>query len=192
MTQPEVEAIVIGGSAGAVEALSAILPVLPADYPWPIMVVVHLPPQHKSLLAGLLQNKSRVRIREAEDKEPILAGTVYFAPPDYHLLVEADARLSLSADEPVNYSRPSIDVLFESAADVFAEHLVGVVLTGANSDGASGLQSIVRGGGTAIVQRPESSYASTMPGAALSACPTAMILTVDEIARYLVQLAEER
>ena len=184
-------AVVIGGSAGSVEALSVVLPVLPQDFPLPIMIVVHLPAYRKSLLADLFQSKCHVRVLEADDKEPICAGAAYFAPPDYHLLVEADARLSLSSDEPVRYSRPSIDVLFESASDVYADGLVGVVLTGANSDGANGLRVIGEAGGIAIAQRPDSSYASTMPQAAIDACPTALCLNLDEIASYLLKLADE-
>ena len=110
------EAVVIGASAGAVDALSVLLPALPADYPLAVAVVVHLPPDRKSVMAELFQTKCRVRVKEAEDKEPFAPGTVYFAPPDYHLLVEPDRRLSLSSEESVLYSRPSIDVLFESAA----------------------------------------------------------------------------
>ena len=109
-------AVVIGASAGAVEALSVILPALPAGYPVPVAVVVHLPPDRPSIMAELFAARCRVAVREAEDKEPLVPGTVYFAPPDYHLLVEAAGHLSLSSEEPVRFSRPSIDVLFESAA----------------------------------------------------------------------------
>ena len=138
------EAVVIGASAGALEALSSLLPALPSDYRLPILIVVHLPPDKTSLLAELLRARCAIRVREAEDKEPIEPGVVYFAPPDYHLLVEQDRRLSLSDDEPVLFSRPSIDVLFESAADAYGGGLIGVVLTGANSDGANGPQGCGR------------------------------------------------
>ncbi|MEP7153367.1 MAG: chemotaxis protein CheB, partial [Nitrospira sp.] len=117
----DTEAIVIGGSAGAVLALSHLLPSLPPDYPVPILVAVHIPAEKHSSIAQLFQSTSRLTVKEAEDKEPILSGTVYFAPPDYHLLVEHDRHLSLSSDELVNYSRPSIDVLFESAADAYRD-----------------------------------------------------------------------
>ena len=132
------EAIVIGASAGALEALSVILPALPATFDLPIFVVVHVPPDKKSILAELFDAKCKVKVREAEDKEPIAGGTVYFATADYHLLVEADKTLSLSNDEPVLYSRPSIDVLFESAADAYGPGLIALMLTGANQDGAQG------------------------------------------------------
>lgn len=185
MIRPPAEAIVIGASAGAFEALSALLPGLAADYPLPIMIVVHLPPDKTSLLAELFRARCKIHVREAEDKEPIEPGVAYFAPPDYHLLVETDRRLSLSGEEPVLYSRPSIDVLFESAADAYGGSLIGVLLTGANSDGANGLKTVVEAGGVAIVQSPKGAYATAMPEAAIAACPTARILSLNEIALYL-------
>jgi two-component system, chemotaxis family, protein-glutamate methylesterase/glutaminase len=183
--RPPPEAIVIGTSAGAFEALSALLPGLAADYPLPIMIVVHLPHDKTSLLAELFRARCKIRVREAEDKEPIEPGVAYFAPPDYHLLVETDRRLSLSGEEPVLYSRPSIDVLFESAADAYGGSLIGVLLTGANSDGSNGLKTVVEAGGVAIVQSPKGAYATAMPEAAIAACPTARILSLNEIALYL-------
>jgi two-component system chemotaxis response regulator CheB len=179
------EAIVIGASAGALEALSSLLPGLPADYRLPILVVVHLPPDATSVVAELLRVRCAIRVREAEDKEPIEPGVAYFAPPDYHLLVEQDKRLSLSDDEPVLFSRPSIDVLFESAADAYGGGLIGVVLSGANGDGANGLKAVVDAGGVAVVQNPGSAYAVAMPEAAIAACPNARVLPVNEIAAYL-------
>jgi two-component system, chemotaxis family, protein-glutamate methylesterase/glutaminase len=179
------EAVVIGASAGALEVLSNLLPGLPADYRLPILIVVHLPPDSTSLFSELLRARCAMRVREAEDKEPIEPGVVYFAPPDYHLLVEQDKRLSLSDDEPVLFSRPSIDVLFESAADVYGGGLIGVVLTGANSDGANGLRAVVEAGGVAVVQSPESAFAVAMPEAAIATCPDARVLPVNEIAAYL-------
>jgi two-component system chemotaxis response regulator CheB len=181
----KLEAIVIGASAGAVEALSILLPALPENYPLPILIVVHLPPDKNSILHELFRSKCRIAIREAEDKEPILPATVYFAPPDYHLLVEPDKTVALSSDEPVLYSRPSIDVLFESAADVYGPHLLGVVLTGANSDGARGLRAIVDAGGRAAVQSPQSASAAAMPQAALARCPDALCLNMQELVVYL-------
>jgi two-component system, chemotaxis family, protein-glutamate methylesterase/glutaminase len=179
------EAVVIGASAGALEVLSNLLPALPSDYRLPILIVVHLPPDNTSLFAELIRARCAIRVREAEDKEPIEPGVVYFAPPDYHLLVEEDKRLSLSDDEPVLFSRPSIDVLFESAADAYGGGLIGVVLTGANSDGANGLKAVVEAGGVAVVQSPGSAYAVAMPEAAIAACPAARVLPVNEIAAYL-------
>ena len=179
------EAIVIGASAGALEALSIILPLLPAGYRLPLFVVVHVPPDRRSILAEIFQAKCSINVREAEDKEPISRGTAYFAPPDYHLLVEKNKSLSLSNDEPVLYSRPSLDVLFESAADAYGPSLIAIVLTGANQDGAKGLKAVAEAGGTAIVQSPKAAYASAMPEAAIAQCPSAWVMSLKEIAAYL-------
>jgi two-component system chemotaxis response regulator CheB len=182
------QAVVIGASAGALEALSLILPGLPEEFALPVMVVVHIPPDRRSVLAELFQAKCRVRVMEAEDKEPILAGTIYFAPPDYHLLVEADRTLALSTDEPVLFSRPSIDVLFESAADAYGPDLIAIILTGANQDGAKGLGAVVAAGGRAIVQMPGAAFASAMPEAAIAMCPGAQIISLDAIAKFLKEV----
>ena len=179
------QAVVIGVSAGGLNALSAILPQLPADYPLPIIIVIHLPPDRDSVVAELFDEKCALTVREAEDKEDILPGHVYFAPPDYHLLVEADHRLSLSSEEPVLFSRPSVDVLFETAADVYGEGLIGVILTGANPDGAAGLKAVMNAGGRGLVQRPDLSYASAMPEAALEFSPQAEALSLEQIAEKL-------
>ncbi|ADG11652.1 chemotaxis protein CheB [Caulobacter segnis] len=180
--------IVIGASAGAVQALLALLPSLPASFPLPMLVVVHVPSDRDNVLVPLLQAKCRLLVKEAEDKEPILGGVIYFAPSDYHLLVEAEGTLALSTDEQVNYSRPSIDVLFESAADAYGAGVVGVVMTGANHDGAAGLKAVLDAGGVAIIQDRTEAYATAMPDAALEACPTAFTMTLDSIASYLSSL----
>jgi two-component system, chemotaxis family, protein-glutamate methylesterase/glutaminase len=192
MSRPAFEAIVIGASAGAIDALSVILPPLGAGYPAAIIIVVHLPPTRRSMLVELFAPKCQLVVGEAEDKEPILSGKIYFAPPDYHVLVETDRRFSLSSDEPVNYSRPSIDVLFESASDVFGKTLLGIVLTGANSDGAMGLRTIARAGGGAIVQRPDLAYSDAMPQAAIDACPGAQVMSLEELAIYLQEVPSTR
>ncbi len=181
------EAIVIGASAGAVQALSLILPRLPVGYPLPVLVVVHVGDQ-PSELTNLFRAKCQVPVREPEDKEPIVPGTVYFAPAGYHMLVESDRSIALSMDEPVLYSRPSIDILFESAADSYGAQLVGVVLTGANEDGAMGARTIFAAGGAMLVEDPTNAFAATMPEAALKRCPAAKILTLDAIADHLVGL----
>jgi two-component system chemotaxis response regulator CheB len=189
VTEPTIKAVVIGASAGAVQALLTILPALPADYPLPVMVVVHVPADRGNVLVPLFQAKCQVMVKEAEDKEPVVGGVVYFAPSDYHLLVEADGgALALSSDEMVNYSRPSIDVLFESAADAYGSGLIGVILTGANHDGAAGLKAIVDAGGLAVVEEPVGAYAPTMPLAALDACPTARIMDLGAVTSYLSRL----
>lgn len=187
--RPPLRAVAIGASAGGVQALSAILPALPVDYPLPVLVVVHVPPDRDNALVPLFQSKCRVAVKEAEDKEPALPGVVYFAPSDYHLMVELDGSLALSSDEHVNHSRPSIDVLFETAADAFGPGVAGVVLTGANSDGANGLRAIVEAGGQGLVEDPAAAYAQAMPAAAVAACPAADVLPLPAIAPHLLSLA---
>lgn len=183
-------AIVIGASAGGGDALFNILPVLPEDYPLPIIVVLHLPPDKESLLAELFGQRSRMAVAEAEDKLPLAPGTIYFAPPNYHLLVERDMTLSLSNEEAVLFSRPSIDVLFESAAEAFGPRLMGIVLTGGNEDGAAGLKAIVARGGQAVVQDPAEAAVPVMPAAVLRACPAAEVLPLDGITKLLQNVGE--
>ena len=187
MSAPRPRAVVIGVSAGAVTALSQVLPALPADYPVPVLVVVHIPADRANMIAPIFQTKCAMRVVEAEDKQPAQPGAIYFAPPDYHLLVEADGTLALSSDEPVLHSRPSIDVLFESAADAYGPAFIGVVLTGANADGAAGARAIARAGGTVLVEDPAQAYAAAMPAAALKACPQARILALEAIGPQLVR-----
>jgi len=180
------EIVAIGASAGAFEALSCILPKLDETFPLPVLVVVHLPADDKrSTLVELMQAKCKMRVCEAEDKVPIQNGTIYFAPPDYHLLVEPDKRLSLSSEEAVLHSRPSIDVLFESAADVYGSSLIGIILSGANNDGAKGLHAVLRAGGAGLVQKPAGAYAPYMPQAALEASPNAKALSLEQISSFL-------
>ena len=181
------EAVVIGASAGAVQALSRILPALPADYPLPVLVVVHVPAD-PSGIASLFNAKCRLPVREPEDKDPILPGTIYFAPASYHLLVETDRSIALSVDEPVLFSRPSIDILFESAAESYGANVVGVVLTGANEDGADGARALAAGGGMVLVEDPDTAFAATMPAAALARCPAARSLSLDAIAETLIEM----
>ena len=180
-----VQAVGIGASAGALDALSALLPTLPAASPFPVFVVVHLPPDKESLMAEIMRSKCKLRVCEAEDKEPIEPGTVYFAPPNYHLLVESRAQLALSSEEAVLFSRPSIDVLFESAAEIYGPGLVGIVLTGANEDGAAGLREVILAGGAALVQDPATASSPDMPRAALARCPQAQALTLQQISACL-------
>jgi two-component system chemotaxis response regulator CheB len=179
------EAIVIGGSAGALEALSLLLPGLPAEMTIPIVVVLHLPRRKPSLLARLLGQGLDRPVREPEDKEPLASSVVYVAPPDYHLLIDKGPSFALSVDQPVNFSMPSIDVLFESAADALGPRLVAIVLSGANADGARGMKAILQAGGGAIIQVPEQSASSAMPEAAMAMCPMARVLRLDQIRDYL-------
>ncbi|RDJ03765.1 chemotaxis protein CheB [Rhizobium grahamii] len=178
-------AVVIGASAGALDALSVILPGLPTGFRLPVFVVVHVPPDKRSVLAELFQAKCELEVCEAEDKESIKAGTVFFGPPGYHLLVESPQSLSLSTDDPIMFSRPSIDVLFETAAQVYGSGLIAIVLTGANQDGAAGLKAVVEAGGTAVVQNPHDAFAKAMPEAAIGACPDAKIMSLVAITEYL-------
>jgi two-component system chemotaxis response regulator CheB len=186
---PPPGAVVIGASAGALEALSVLLPGLPATYPLPILIVVHIRPDRQSVMADLFAAKCAMPVREALDKEPVAPGTIYFAPPDYHLLVERDHTLALSSDEPVFFSRPAIDVLFESAADAYEQALTAIVLSGANQDGARGLAAVATQGGTAIVQNPDTAYAAAMPQAAIAACSQALVMSLDDIRAHLHHLA---
>lgn len=160
--------VAIGASAGAVEALGGLLPAIPASFPAALVIVVHLPAGRRSRLAEILGGLCALRACEAEDKARIEPGTIYVAPSDYHLLVERDATLSLSIDEPVHFSRPSIDVLFESAARACGPHVLGILLSGASADGAEGLAAIAARGGLTWVQTPASARVSTMPEAALA------------------------
>jgi two-component system chemotaxis response regulator CheB len=183
-----IDAIVIGASAGGVEALSILLPALPADLRVSLFIVIHLPRERPSLLAEIFTRKCAVKVREAEDKMRVEPGTVYFAPPDYHLLLDEGPQLALSIDELVHFSRPSIDVLFESAADIYAERLVGIILTGANDDGTAGLAAIHRAGGVTIVQEPESAQVPVMALSALKRTPADFVLPLAEIAALLQAL----
>ncbi len=182
------QAVVIGGSAGAIEVLSELLAGLPADFPLSVILVLHLPRHQPSMLAEVFGSKCACPVREAEDKEPVTPGTVYLAPPNYHLLVDAGPVFALSTDAPVNFSIPSIDALFESAAHEYGPALVGIVLTGANDDGARGLRAICDGGGAAVVQSPAEAMVRAMPEAAIAACPNARILTTAKIRAYLLSI----
>jgi two-component system chemotaxis response regulator CheB len=184
-------AVVIGGSAGSLEVLRPLVRELPRELPCPVVIVIHLP-AHSSGLAELLGAETALRVKQAEDKEPIVAGTVYIAPPSYHLLIESQLTFALSVDAPVHFSRPSIDVLFETACDVFGAGLVGVLLSGASEDGAAGLQEIHAAGGTTIVQSPLSAEVAIMPAAALALFEPTYIWSPNDIASGLTKLLSER
>ncbi|QLF93128.1 chemotaxis protein CheB [Pseudomonas sp. ABC1] len=183
-----IDAVVIGTSAGGLHALSEVLRGLPDDYRRPVLVVQHIPDGRPTQLAQIFQNKTRLKAKEADDKEALANGWLYFAAPGYHLLVERDFSLALSQEEPVCFSRPSIDVLFESAADAWGERLAGVLLTGASEDGARGLECIHRAGGLTIVQRPEEAEMDIMPRAALKRFEPDHILSLCDIHRLLCEL----
>jgi two-component system chemotaxis response regulator CheB len=182
---PPLQAVVLGASAGAVEALQTLLPALPAGGALPLVVVVHTPPRHRSLLPELFGPRCAMRVREAEDKLPVAPGTVWFAPADYHLLIEHDRHFALSVDDPVNYSRPSIDVLFESAVDAYGAALMAVVLTGANADGAAGAAAVRRAGGFVVAQDPAEAEIGIMPRAAIDAAQPQVVASLSRIAALL-------
>ena len=183
--------IVIGVSAGGMDALSRLLGALPAGFVIPIIVVQHLSADADDhFRAQCFDERLDLVTKLTEDKETIRAGHIYLAPADYHVHIEDDLSLSLCTDHKVLFARPSIDVLFESAAFAIGKHLIGIVLTGANSDGAIGLQSIEKSGGLVIVQDPLDAHSSAMPHAAIRACKTPVILPLDDIAEYLMKICE--
>lgn len=180
--------IVVGVSWGGLDAVSRLLEGLHDDVRQPIVVAQHRSPaSQENVLTGLLQGHTRRIVGNPDDKTPLEENKVYIGPPDYHVLVE-DGRLALSTDAPVNHARPSIDVLFESAADAYGERLVGIVLTGASADGAAGLARIKARGGVAIVQEPSTSARRTMPDAAIAATAADAILPLEEMPKFLYGL----
>jgi two-component system, chemotaxis family, protein-glutamate methylesterase/glutaminase len=186
------QAVVMGASAGGSAALLEILPCLPEDFPCPVIVVQHLHPLQDGPAMMYHAHGCAMELREAEEKEVIRAGIVYFAPPNYHLLIEDDRTFSLSIDTRVNFSRPAIDVLFESAADVYGAALIGIVLSGANHDGAAGLHYIKQHGGLAIVQEPKTAEVPYMPNAAIQAAYPEHVLAPKAIGNLLVELVSKR
>ncbi|MCF4996768.1 chemotaxis protein CheB [Pseudomonas syringae] len=185
---PRVEAIVIGASAGGVEALLTLLSPLRKGFVLPIIIVLHLPDERRSQLVDVFARRLSLPVLESGDKLDIHAGTVYVASPGYHLSVEQDRSLSLSLEDRVHYSRPSIDYLFESAADAYGPALAAVLLTGANQDGARGMAEVKKRGGLTIVQDPEDAQVATMPQAALDSHQPDHILPLHGIGRLLVEL----
>ena len=185
-----IEAVVLGASAGGFEALLAILKGLPASYPMPLVAVLHLPDSHESKLAELFGYRLALQVREARDKEPLAPGVLYFAPSGYHLSIEDDHSFSLSGEERVSFARPSIDVLFASAADAYGKSLAGILLTGANYDGAAGLAGMQVAGALTIVQDPASAEVPTMPEAALRRMKPDLILSLAQIHSVLLKLGE--
>ena len=185
---PRVEAIVVGASAGGVEALLTLLGSLRAGFGLPIIIVLHLPEERRSQLVEVFARRLALPVAEATDKQDIMPGTVYFATPGYHLSVEQDRSLSLSLEDRLHHSRPSIDFLFESAADAYGPALAAVLLTGANHDGARGLAQVKRQGGLTVVQDPDDAQVDTMPRAALKTHQPDYILPIHGIGRLLVEL----
>jgi len=185
---PVVDAIVVGASAGGVEALLKIFAGLRVGYRLPIITVLHVPEERRSQLAQVFQARLPIPVKEADDKEDVAPGTLYFAAPGYHLSVETDFSLSLSQEDRVFHSRPSIDILFQSAADAYGPRLAGFLLTGANNDGAFGLSCIKLSGGMTVVQDPDQAQARTMPEAALALFEPDYLLPLNDIGHLLVEL----
>ena len=183
------KAIVIGASAGGLQALSFILQKLPVDYALPVLIVQHRAKDQKELLEELLQEKCRIKIKQADEKETIEPAHVYIAPPGYHLLVERDKTLSLSADGYVSYSRPSIDVLFQTAAIVFKHQLAAIILTGANADGAAGIEMVSKYGGLTIAQNTDEAAFAYMPKAAIETGKIQQVYTLLEIQQFLLTIS---
>ncbi|SJZ36516.1 chemotaxis protein CheB [Sediminibacterium ginsengisoli] len=176
---------VIGGSAGSLDAILKILPCLNTGAAYAVVIVQHRKPLQDSPLADILSDKTGWSVKEVEEKETVTPGTVYIAPADYHLLFETDHSFSLDASEKVNYSRPSIDVTFESAADVYGSSVIGILLSGANADGVEGLQKIRDAGGICIVQDPATAEVSYMPAEALRRLQPDLVLPAEGIGMYL-------
>jgi two-component system chemotaxis response regulator CheB len=183
--------VVVGTSWGGLAALTKLLGGLPAGYRLPVVVVQHRGKDSDRLLGQLLQDATDLTVCEVDDKDPVTPGTVHIAPANYHVLFD-DGLLSLTVEEPVRFSRPSIDVMFSSAAEAYGPRVIGVVLTGANEDGSRGLAEIAARGGKALVQDPKTAEIPIMPIAAINAVPSAEVLPLDMIAGRLVELSEER
>ncbi len=179
------EVLVFGGSAGSLEVLLKILAKLQVPISFAIIIVIHRKNSHDSTLLELLASKTNIPVKEVEDKDPLLAGNVYLAPADYHLLIENDRTFSLDASEKVNFSRPSIDVTFESVADIFGASAVAVILSGANSDGTEGLKAIKNTGGTAIAQDPISAQVPFMPQYAITHVGIDYVLNQEEMIDFI-------
>lgn len=180
-----IEAVVIGASAGGIEALTRLLPELPAEFRAAVLVVVHVRADMPSLLPELFGARCALPVCEPDDKDEILTGAIYLAPPSYHMMVEADRTIALSVDPPVRFSRPSVDVLFESAAHVYGRRLLGIVLSGANDDGARGALAIREAGGHCWAQDPVTAPSASMPQASIANGAANEILTLDDMSTRL-------
>lgn len=184
--------VVIGASAGGVQALGQLLPRLPAGFAPAMVIALHQPADSSGVLAEMFDAKCLVPVRLAEDKQPLVGGTVLFAPPGYHTLIEGDNAIALSLDPPEHFSRPSVDVLFESAAWSFRQRALGILLTGASGDGAAGLQLIHQVGGAAWVQDPATAVSDVMPRSALELGVPALVLSLEQMSRQLAQMTARR
>ena len=184
------EAIVIGVSSGGMKALKFILPALPADFSIPIIIVQHISARSDNEWIKFLNDQCNLTIKEADEKEKIEKGNVYIAPPNYHLMIESNKTFSFTIDERVNFARPSIDVLFESAAEVYKNKLIGVILTGSNSDGTNGIKRIKECGGLTIVQDPETAESAFMPASAIAAVQVDYVLPLADTINLLIKTSK--
>ncbi len=182
------KAIVIGSSAGGLNALRTILTMLGSDFKIPIIIVQHTSPSSDNYITKYLNELCSLTVKEADEKEIIKHRHVYFAPPNFHLLIEENQTFSLSIDERVNFARPSIDVLFDTATYTYGKQLIGIILTGANHDGAQGMKKIKQAGGLCIVQDPKSAEVDSMPLSAIHAAKVDHILSLSEIANLLISI----
>lgn len=183
--------VVIGGSAGSLEVILRLVPDLPVVSGTLFIVVVHRKSDAESLLCNILSRRTTMEVKEVEDKEPILPNIIYVAPSDYHLLVEDETAFALDSSEKIHYSRPSIDVTFESVAQAFGERVIGLLLSGANADGAEGLKEIKGAGGFTMVQNPQSAEVGFMPQQALNSFRVDLVLGIDEIGKTIRRLVEK-
>lgn len=184
--------VLIGGSTGSIDVLLSLLPALRSPLPFALIITLHRKNTADSTLAELLATKTSIPLREVDDKDPLEPGHIYLAPADYHLLLEQDGTFSLDDSEKINFSRPSIDVTFESAADVYGSALVGILLSGANADGTRGLRAIKEAGGVTIVQQPETAQVAFMPQQALLGAPIDFVLDVAELTTFVNALPATR
>ncbi|WP_443945301.1 chemotaxis protein CheB [Pedobacter sp. AW1-32] len=182
------KALIIGGSAGSLDVLLETFPALSAEINFPIILVIHRKASKESLLIDLLAARTALKVTEAEEKEILEPGKVYVAPADYHLLIEEDHSISLDYSEKVNYSRPSIDVTFQSAAEVFKTELVCILLSGSNADGVEGLKTVNNFGGRVVIQHPETALMPYMPQQAINNVKPALVLAATEMAGYINNL----
>lgn len=184
------EVIVVGVSSGGMSALKLLFSVLPLDFHIPIIIVQHISAQSDSHWIKLLNTVSKLNIKEADEKEKIEKGNIYIAAPNYHLMVEENKTLSFTNEQKINFARPSIDVLFESAADVYKDKTIGIILTGSSSDGTAGLKLIKEYGGLAIAEDPKTATSPYMPASAISKVKVDHILPLKEIAELLIKISQ--
>lgn len=179
------KAFIIGGSAGSLEVLLKVLPEVNPELSFPIVIVIHRKHGADSLLPGLLSSRTSMTVKEADEKELMVPGTIYIAPSDYHLLIEMDHTFSLDYSEKVNYSRPAIDVTFQTAAEAYKEQLACLLLSGSNADGVNGLKTVKQWGGLALIQDPDTAQVAFMPEQARKNVPIDRVLRIEEIAAFI-------